>query len=484
MTLSLRRSQIRIPLIGAIASLLFLASLAVITRTIVRKVTMDDLDEELETLSVAIGSDLELQGIATVEHAALRAGVESNTLAFRLERHSAVLLHRGRVIATAGELARRASGPAVQALASRPEGTFTAVEPFSGQHWRCRFRVTHLSGAANGATLIVFRPVEPTLRTLDRLDFALALIVILGVAGSGAIIAYAVRRALRPVEEVTRIAAKAEASDLSHRVEVTASGEEVERLTAVINSLFDRLERAFESQRRLVSDAAHELKTPAAAILAEAQEALRSDTPEMQRQELLKSIASSARSMARESDDLLTLARGETLRSETRPVDLREIAVLAVAASQPLARERRMELRLEVEGMTVVEGDAAALERMVANLIANAVRYGLNASDVLIRVSGGESQIEITVADRGPGIPEADRKRIFERFVRLPDARRLRPEGSGLGLAIVAQAVRNHGGSIEVLAREGGGAVFVVTLPRRRPSALGARPPEIGVPRA
>lgn len=468
MRFSLQRSQVRIPLMGAIATLVFLAALALVTRTVVRSVTFADLDDDIDTLSVAIGSDLELGGLSALEAAPLRAGVERNMLAFRLERHSAVLLDHGAIVAVAGDLMHREDAAAAQRLARHSSRPFTTVEPFSGQARQSRFRVSHLGGAARGATLIVFRSIEPTLMLLRRLDLALAAIVFLGVAGSAAILAHAVRRALGPVETVTRIAESTQAEDLSRRIEQpSGGGEEVEHLARVINSLFERLQRAFESQRRLVSDAAHELKTPAAAIVAEAQEALRKDTPEAQRDALLESIARSARELARETDSLLTLARGDSPRREWQSVDVRELIDRAVALLRRRASERRLRIECSFDGDLVLDVQAASLERAIANLILNAICYAAEETTIDVSATGSAAGIVIAVADRGPGIAPEDRERIFEPFVRLPHARKTSPEGSGLGLAIVAQTARNHEGEIRVDERDGGGAVFTLRLPRR-----------------
>jgi len=452
---------------GAIATLVFLAALALVTRTVVRSVTFADLDDDIDTLSVAIGSDLELSGLSALEASPLRAGVERNMVAFRLERHSALLLDRGAIVAVAGDLIHHENAAAAQLLARHSGRAFTSTEPFSGQNRQCRFRVSHLGGAARGATLIVFRSIEPTLLLLWRLDLALAAIVFIGVAGSAAILAHAVRRALGPVETVTRIAESTEAEDLSRRIEPSGGGEEVEHLTRVINSLFERLQRAFESQRRLVSDAAHELKTPAAAIVAEAQEALRKDTPDEQRGLLLESIERSARELARETDSLLTLARGDSPRRDWQSVDTRELVERAVAMLERRASGRRLRIESSFSGGLVLDVQAASLERAITNLILNAVCYAAEGTTIEVSASGSAGEIAIVVADRGPGIAPEDRERIFEPFVRLAHARKTSPEGSGLGLAIVAQAARNHGGEVRVEGRDGGGSVFILRLPRR-----------------
>jgi two-component system sensor histidine kinase SenX3 len=113
-----------------------------------------------------------------------------------------------------------------------------------------------------------------------------------------------------------------------------------------------------------------------------------------------------------------------------------------------------------------LDGDYAGIVRALANLVVNAVRYSPRGEEVLLLArAAADGFAEIEVLDRGPGVPEGERERIFERFVRLPRARKEHPEGSGLGLAIVAQVVRRHGGTVEVLDREGGGAVFRLRLP-------------------
>ncbi|HVR40554.1 MAG TPA: HAMP domain-containing protein, partial [Thermoanaerobaculia bacterium] len=275
----LERSQSRIPVAGAIATLIFLSALAFGTRFMLRAITYADMDRELETLSQAIESDLEEQGLASLERNPLHRDVEANLLVFRLQRHSVIVYDRDRVVAVAGDVRQLPPAETAQ-LAGREDGFFAAVEPFSGQRWRARIHVAHMKGRAAGAALIIVRSMEGSRRTLDRIDVGLIAFVILGVAGSATILSFAVRSALRPVEEMTSVAETAEATDLSRRVRATSGGEELRRLAGVINSLFDRLERAFASQRRLVEDAAHELKTPAAIVLAESQEALRVDTTE------------------------------------------------------------------------------------------------------------------------------------------------------------------------------------------------------------
>ena len=242
-----------------------------------RSTTFADIDDELYTLAVALGSSFELEGLERIQarHAEGRPRSQRVRVPAReplgdpLSRR-----HAGRRI---GNLLKTRLPGGITPYRDRPEVPYTAVEPYSGQNRTCRFLVTHLQGKAQGATLVLFRWIGPNLRSLARLDRALAGFVVLGFLGTAAILAGVVTRALKTVEEVTATAEAVEATDLSRRVRVLAGGEEFRRLAAVINSLLERLDLAFRAQKRLIADAAHELKTPTAVLVGEAQEALRPD---------------------------------------------------------------------------------------------------------------------------------------------------------------------------------------------------------------
>ncbi len=466
--LRFERAGTRIALSGALVSAVFLAALALGTHTLIRKFAYEEIDGELETLATAIGSDYELVGLPEEERQALKAGLEANAFEFRLGNHSAILFNGEVPVALQGSLlpAKAQARASIAPYAHLPETPYTAVEPYSGQNRICRFLVAHLQGKARGATLVIFRWIGPTLRTLALVDRMLIGIVLLGFLGTATILAYAVHRAIRPVEEVTRLAEEAEATDLSRRVRVSSGGEEFRRLSDVINSLFDRLERAFRAQRRLVSDAAHELKTPTAVLLGEAQDALRPEATDAERRRSLETIADASRGLAREVDGLLLLARGDAAAPRRlEELDLAEIAEESLATAAPLGARRQVVCALSRRGSARLRGDRAGLLRLASNLVSNAVLYSDPDSLVEVAVGAVDGRVFFEVADRGPGVPREDRARIFERFARLDEARRRNPQGSGLGLAIVEQVVQAHGGEIEVREREGGGAVFRVTLP-------------------
>ena len=472
--LGLERARTRLALSGAVASAIFLIALAIGARTLIRRLAFQEIDGELDTLATAIGSDYELVGLSEEERQALKAGLEANAFEFRLANHSAILFNGDVPVSLTGNLLPEQAGVTLAPYRNRPEIPYTAVESYSGQNRVCRFLVTHLQGKAKGATLVLFRWIGPTLRSLARVDQALAGMVLIGFLGTAAILAFAVRRAIRPVEEVTRLAEEVEATDLSRRVSVSSGGEEFRRLAKVLNSLFDRLERAFAAQRRLIADAAHELKTPAAVLLGEASDALRPEATEAERRRSLETIAEVSRGVAREIDGLLHLAKGDAAAPRRmEPIDLSEIAEEAIFAAAALGQKRGVVCAFQKNGEAKLRGERAGLLRLVSNLVSNAVLYTAPSTMVEVRVGtepveeGRAGRVFLEVADRGPGIAPDDRARIFERFVRLDDARARNPQGSGLGLAIVEQVVEAHAGSIEVREHPGGGAVFRVSLPGR-----------------
>jgi signal transduction histidine kinase len=459
-----RKARTRIALAGAVLSAALLLLLAVGARTTIRELTFHDIDEELRTLAIAVGSDFEMEGLTYQE--SLTKGLEANVFEFRLQHHSAILFDGNRALTVSGDLVGPSRSFSLAPYRNRTEDPYTAVEPYSGQRRVCRFLVLPLGGKAVGATLVIFRSIEPALRGLARLDRTLAGLVLVGFLGTAAILAFVLDRALRPVEEVTRLAASVEAPDLSRRVRVSTGGEEFQRLTGVINSLLERLEAAFQAQRRLVADAAHELKTPIAVLLGEAQDALRPATAREERRRSLETIERTARGLAREVENLLSLARADTAPAPLfEVVDIGAIAERSVEASRGIAALRDVQIDLFRENGASVRGDPGALFRLATNLVSNAAVYSDPGTSVEVVAGIRGEEVVFEVRDRGPGVPEVERSRIFERFVRLDSARARHPEGSGLGLAIVEQVASAHGGRIEVEERAGGGAIFRAVLP-------------------
>lgn len=271
-----------------------------------------------------------------------------------------------------------------------------------------------------------------------------------------------VGRALAPVERMRREVDRITEERLDRRVEQPASRDEIHRLATTMNAMLARLQAARDRQRRFVSDASHELRSPIA-TLRQSGEVARAHPDALPAGELADTVVAESLRLQRLVEQLLLLARADEGRSAdgSREVDLDDV-VLAEAAR---ARRERPSLVVDASGVgpARVLGNPLALDQVVRNLVDNALRHALSRVALSVSESGGRVRLE--VADDGPGVPRADRERIFERFVRLDEARARDDGGSGLGLAIVREIVTACGGRVSVVPADGGGARFVVSLP-------------------
>jgi signal transduction histidine kinase len=267
-------------------------------------------------------------------------------------------------------------------------------------------------------------------------------------------------RALAPVERIRREVEQITGDRLERRVPEPPARDEIQRLATTMNQMLARLEGSRDRQRQFVADASHELRSPLSSIRQTA-EVSRAHPGALPEGELADAVLEEGARMQRLVEQLLLLTRADegAVARHPRDVDLDDLA---------LAEARRLRAAgLEVDVAHVqggrVRGDEPALGQVVRNLTDNAARHATSA--VRISVADGAAGVELIVEDDGPGIPEDQRARIFERFVRLDEARARDDGGSGLGLAIVEEIVRAHGGSVSVSSSELGGARFVVRLP-------------------
>ncbi|MDO7883194.1 sensor histidine kinase [Salinibacterium soli] len=304
-------------------------------------------------------------------------------------------------------------------------------------------------------------PLRDALDSADTVRRLLAIAVPVLLVLLAAVIWFVVGRALTPVE---RIRARVEAigpGDLDARVDVPPTGDEIARLAATMNRMLDRLDSAAAAQRRFISDASHELRSPLASIRQHA-EVARDHPDRLTGVELADVVLAEGIRLQDLVDQLLVLAwLAETGGALARkPVDLDDLALGE-------ARRLRDTTALTIDSSAVaaarVEGDERLLARVLRNLADNAARHA--HSRVALAVGARGREVEVVVEDDGTGIPESDRGRVFERFVRLDEARARDTGGSGLGLSIVAEIVRAHGGRVSVGESALGGARFVVTLP-------------------
>ena len=313
-----------------------------------------------------------------------------------------------------------------------------------------------------GARILVGRPIR---NEREQLGGLLKLILGIGafVFAAGFLGGWLlIGRILNPIRRITGTAASISESNLSSRIDVAATEDELGDLARTLNSAFDRLESAMNQLRRFTADASHELRTPIAVLMTQMELALKKDRSTEEYREVLTTCLKAVQRMASMAEDLLFLSRADAKAVELRrePLDLKEVVDDAVGQLRPLADGRGVRLSLESHPQAVV-GDRIRLGEAVTNLVANAIQYNRPEGRVEVTLRDGV----LAISDTGAGIPEEDRPRVFERFYRADKARSRNAGGAGLGLAITKWIVENHGGTISFDSRAGEGTTFRVRFP-------------------
>ena len=324
-----------------------------------------------------------------------------------------------------------------------------------------------LVGAAHGVHLLqVAAPLAPVQTTLSRFGLLALLLTLLAAAAAYALGWRIAGVALRPTGAITDQAEAIEAGTLSARITAHADVLEFRRLVSVLNAMLDRLDQAFEVQRRFTADASHELRGPLNVLRGDIDVTLKRERSAAEYREALERCREEVLQLSRLVADLLVLARsdaGQALEQRT-DVDLFAQAGRIAERYAPLARQRGIRFRV-VGAPALVTGDPKLLERVIGNLIDNAVKYSPPEGLVEVEVRPTDSVASVIVTDQGPGVPAEQVPHLFTRFHR-GDPARPRAEGSGLGLAIARAGAEAHGGRLEY-ADAGPGARFTLTLPTR-----------------
>jgi signal transduction histidine kinase len=345
-----------------------------------------------------------------------------------------------------------------------------------GQPWwatRERVRPATLQpggpGTGKHAELIVTAtvPLGPVRDTLYRLALVLAGLsggILLAALGAGYVIC---RRALAPVTRMATAARNMGAADFGERLPVAPINDELADLGRSFNGLLDRLQESFERQRRFTGEASHQLRTPLAAILGQAEVALRRDREAGEYRDALEAVRGQAAHLGRIVDALLFLARVD---AEAGPPTAERIDLAAWLPEHLKAwanHPRSADIRAEgmADGPAWVHAHPALLGELVNNLLDNALKYSDPGTPVTVRLGRDARAVTVAVEDRGCGIAAADRDGLFRPFFRAADARRRGVAGVGLGLAVAARLAKAFGGDIAVTSEPGRGSCFRVTLP-------------------
>jgi signal transduction histidine kinase len=356
----------------------------------------------------------------------------------------------------------------------------SAARAFAGRGADLRGLQRRFAVSGQEFDLEVGAPMDNVVHTLQLLRLLLwsllPVVIVLACAGG----AWLSGRALKPIQDLTAAASAIGIENLSERLPAPATGDELARLTDVLNGMLARLEAAVTRLSQFAADASHELRTPLAVIRTTAELALRrARTPESYRQSLSEIGVESER-MTQLIEDLLTLARGgtEAVQMPRMPLDLRALVREVCEELHSLAETRQVRIEassieassIEAEpgrNPAIVSGNRPALRRLFVILLDNALKYSPAGAEVRLRLSREDGRVSVSIEDCGAGISATDLPHIFERFYRAGTGsgeESRSQDGHGLGLALADHIARAHGATIEVRSLEGASSVFRVSF--------------------
>jgi signal transduction histidine kinase len=358
------------------------------------------------------------------------------------------------------------------------ETNYHRLEAPEGAEHRALVRVVQLPG---GFHLLVGRDLEERERlfgiVVNAGQWSLALVIVLGLAGGF----FVSRRILSRIDAMTGTAQTIMAGDLSGRLPVAGTGDELDRLADNVNAMLERIEALMRGLKEVSDNIAHDLKTPLTRLRNRCEQALRGATGEASYRAALESTIAESDDLIRTFDALLMIARAESgqARENMTEFDASAIARDVGELYEPVADEKGIALKIEANAAAPVRGNRELVSQALANLIDNAIKYAGPAgkvngvpAEIVIKAGDDGERITLSVADRGPGIADADRSRVVERFVRLEQSRS--EPGSGLGLSLASAVARLHGGELK-LEDNHPGLRTTIALPRAGPGASAGR---------
>jgi signal transduction histidine kinase len=353
------------------------------------------------------------------------------------------------------------------------ETNYRRLDAPEGSDHRALVQVVQLPG---GFRLLVGRDLEERERLFGIIanagQWSLALVIVLGLAGGF----FVSRRVLSRIDAMTETAQTIMAGDLAGRLPSAGTGDELDRLADHLNAMLERIEALMHGLKEVSDNIAHDLKTPLTRLRNRCEQALRGTTSTADYRAALESTIAESDELIRTFDALLMIARAESghARDNMTEFDAAEIARDVGELYEPLADEKGLALKVDAPAASPVRGNRELVSQALANLVDNAIKYAKpngdangEPSEIVVGAGGDGERIMLSVADRGPGIPEADRGRVVERFVRLEQSRS--EPGSGLGLSLASAVARLHGGELK-LEDNHPGLRSIIALPRAGPA--------------
>ena len=446
----IRTTAFRLTLVYLLLFALFAASLlgyfAWNTRRMITEQITTTVNAEVGEISDIFGRRGLLGLVRTIENRALRPGANLYL----------VTTPNGQAIAgNVGSLA-----PGVMGTTGWSETAYRRLDDQDNADHRALVHVTQLS---SGFRLLIGRDLEERRRLFGIVakaaQWSILVVVVLGIGGG----IFVARRVLRRIDAMTGTTQRIMAGDLSGRLPVGRSGDELDRLAGNLNAMLERIEALMTGLKEVSDNIAHDLKTPLTRLRNRAEEALAKSATEAEYRAALERTIEESDGLIRTFNALLMIARAESgqARGNMDDFDAAEVANGIHELYEPLAEDGGMSLRVKTAPVPI-HGNRELISQALANLVENAIKYGkpvapaqpagpvvsMDAKQVLIEARRDGDWVLLSVTDHGPGIPEADRKHAVERFVRLEASRTL--PGSGLGLSLAAAVATLHGGELRL----------------------------------
>jgi signal transduction histidine kinase len=383
-------------------------------------------------------------------------------------------------------------GPGVMATTGWSETAYRRLDDQDSADHRALVRVSELEG---GLRLLIGRDLEERRRMFGIIakaaQWSLLIVIVLGLGGG----IFVARRVLRRIDAMTGTTQRIMAGDLSGRLPVGRSGDELDRLAENLNVMLERIEALMMGLKEVSDNIAHDLKTPLTRLRNRAEEALSKSRSEPEYRSAIERTIEESDGLIRTFNALLMIARAESgqARGNMDDFDAAEVAHGIQELYEPLAEEDGMTLQVKAVS-TPIHGNRELISQALANLVENAIKYGKpaplaqplsagataisNSNGILIEARREGEKVLLSVTDHGPGIPEADRKHAVERFVRL-EASRSQP-GSGLGLSLASAVAMLHGGELRLSdAHPGFTATLAIPAPIAGGDKLAAQIPDV-----
>ena len=302
-------------------------------------------------------------------------------------------------------------------------------------------------------------------QTTDTLFFIMVVTCVVAIIGGNIITMWFSQRALEPIEEVTRVAARvAGTNDLSTRLAWNGPDDEVGRLISVFNHMMTRIQHLFSVQQRFIADMSHELRTPLTVIKGNLELVQRYGMDDTS----LEAIESETERISRLVNDLLMLARADYggIKIDLHPINLASVVKDAFEEGKLLAVGRELDIKLSSIDQVEINGNIGRLHQLIVNVMSNAINFTENGGEIVVTLQKGTKNAILTVSDTGIGIVAAEQERIFDRFYQVNSSRHHEiGEGFGLGLSVAKWITHAHGGTIEVASIQGKGTTFGIKIP-------------------